>query len=122
MRTEIVHDHDIAGSQRWDQKLFNPGKKALRVDRTIENTGSVNPVRPESGKESHCPPMTMRNLRGQAFAYPTTTMRAGHIRLRPRLVNKNEPSYIEPTLISLPSQTLTRDISPVLLGGQETFF
>jgi hypothetical protein len=40
--TEIVHDHDVTGSQ--EENPFEVGLEALAVDRTVENPWCVNPV------------------------------------------------------------------------------
>ena len=41
---EIVHDHDVAGTKRGDEDLFDIGFEALPVDGTVEQPWSVDPV------------------------------------------------------------------------------
>lgn len=63
MAAEIIHNDDIAGAKRWNQHRLNIKPKSFAVDRTVEDAGRIDTVRAKRRKESHCFPMTMRNLR-----------------------------------------------------------
>lgn len=57
---QIVEDNDIAGFQRWYQRLLNPGAEAFAVDRPVEQKGRVHTVAAQGGKEGVGPPAPVR--------------------------------------------------------------
>ncbi len=66
MAAEIVHDHDIAGLKRWQQKPLYIGEEANAIDGAIEQAGCLYPVAAQSGNKGQRSPATVRRLADEA--------------------------------------------------------
>ena len=66
---EIVHDDDVAGRERRDEELLDPGGEDLAVDRPVEHAGRVDPVVAQRGEEGQRAPAAERRL-GDAARWP----------------------------------------------------
>lgn len=119
---QIVQDHDIARLQCGHKKLLNPCEEGDGVDGTIQNAGSIDPVRAQGRKESHGFPVTMRHPCHQALALQGTAMGAGHIGLGPCLIHENQACWVDPVLVPTPAVALAGYVRPELLGGMQAFF
>lgn len=65
---EIVHDDDVAQSERWDQELLDVGEVLLAVDWTVEEAGGVDPIDAQRGEEDERAPAAVRRLADQLLA------------------------------------------------------
>jgi|HubBroStandDraft_6_1064221.scaffolds.fasta_scaffold391663_1 hypothetical protein len=122
MAAEIVHHHDIAWPQSWNQELHHPGEETLGVDGAIQDARRGNPITSQPGHEGECLALAVRNLGDQALASGAAAMQAGHIRLRPGLINEDQTGRTNLALPLLPLSPTPRDISAVLLAGTQAFF
>jgi hypothetical protein len=48
---EVVHDHQVAGTERRRQSLLDPRTKAFAVDRAIEHARRGDPIMAQRGEE-----------------------------------------------------------------------
>jgi len=48
---EIVHDDDVAGSEHWDELLFDIGTEALAIDWAIEDAWGCEAVAAQGTEE-----------------------------------------------------------------------
>jgi hypothetical protein len=48
---KIVHDDDVAGAERGQQHLLDPGGEACAVDGLVEHARSIDPVMAQRGEE-----------------------------------------------------------------------
>ena len=119
---EIVQDDEVASREGREQAVFHIGQEAGTVDRAIEDTGSSKAVVTEGRYEGQSLPMAMWPLGDQPLATRTAAVAAGHIGLRPCLINEHEPVGITLALRALPACAPPRYIRPLLLGGREAFF
>ncbi len=119
---EIVHHHDIARPQRWDQEFFNPGQEAAGVDRPVEDARSNDTVTSQARDESQGFPVTMRHLGKQALANWAAAMQPCHICFGPCLIDKDNALRIDLTLQTPPLRAPAGDVRPVLLGRVQSFF
>ena len=122
MATEVVHHHDVAWPQGWDQELHHPGEETLGVDGAIQDARRGNPITSQPGHEGECLALAVRNLGDQALASGAAAMQAGHVRLRPGLVYEDQTGRANLALPLLPLPPPPRDISAVLLAGAQAFF
>src|SRR5947209_8500216 len=65
---EIVHGHEVAGSDRREQHLLDIGLIAVAVDRPVEGPRRVNAVVAQSGDEGHGVPAAVGNFSDEPFA------------------------------------------------------
>jgi len=116
MGAEIIHDDDIAGTERGHQELLDIGQEALAVNRSVEDAGRVDPIMAERGQEGQCAPPPARRLGQEPLALAAATMEARHVGLGPGLVDEDQTFGVDPPLIFLPAYPAARDIRPILLG------
>src|SRR3954447_14044457 len=87
---EIVHHDNVAGAQRWHQKLLDIGAEADRVDRLVEQTGRGDAVASQSRNEGQGLAMAMRHFGDQTLADRAAAMGRRHVCLCPGFVNENK--------------------------------
>ena len=122
MASEIVHHHDVAWPQDWYQELHHPGEETLGVDGAIQDARRGDAITSQRGHEGECLALAVGHFGDQALASGAATVRAGHVRLRPGLVNEDQTARTNLALPLLPSPPPPRDISAVLLAGPQAFF
>jgi hypothetical protein len=66
--------------------------------------------------------MPVRRLSVQALTSRSPTVGANHVGLSPGLIDEDEASRINLSLMPFPACSSARDVGPVLLGGQQRFF
>ena len=119
---EIVHDHDLPGLERGDEKLFDIGSEAWAIDRPVEDAGRVDPVRAQGREEGQRPPVAVRHRGDQPLSQRCAPVRARHVRLDPGLVDEDEPFRVNLGLMPLPARALARHVGAALLAGAQAFF
>ena len=119
---EIVHDHDVAGLEGWQQELVDPGEEADAIDGAVEQTGRGNAVVSEGGEEGHRRPAAVRRLGGERLSPAGPTVAPGHVGLGPGLIDEHQPARIDAVLVLLPPRPPTGDVRPILLAGEQAFF
>lgn len=122
MRSEIVHDNDVAGLEHGDEDFFDVEPKALAVDGAIDKPRRLNVVSSERRDERHRVPMSERRLLLQSVAARGPPPQRRHIRLSPGFINENEPVRVDPLLIGDPLRAPACHIRPVLLDGYQRLF
>jgi hypothetical protein len=122
MGAEIIHHDNVAGLERWHQQLRDIGTEAFAVDRPIDDAGCCDPVVPKCSEEGHRPPVTVGDLSPERNAPPPPAMGAGHVGLRPGLIDEDETGRIDFRLVSSPPGTAARDVRTILLGREHGFF
>ena len=66
--------------------------------------------------------MSEWNLRFQALTFQGPTPQWGHVGLGPGLIDEDEPAWVNPGLVSLPTRPLAGYVRTVLFTGQRRFF
>lgn len=110
------------GAQGWHLQLDDPGQEIDGVDRPVEHAGRDDPVASQTSHEGQRFPMTMRHLGEQTLAHGAASMRAGHVRLGPGLIDKDDALGIDLALMPAPSLAAPRDIMAILFAGVQSFF
>ena len=122
MAAEIVHHHDVAWPQDWDQELHHPGEETLGIDGAIQDARRGDAITSQPGHEGECLALAVGHFGDQALTSGAAAMQAGHIRLRPGLINEDQTGRTDLALPLLPLLPPPRDISAVLLAGAQAFF
>ena len=122
MGTEIVHDDDVTGFQGRHKNLLDISQKTDGVDRTVEDERRVDAIDTQSADKGHGFPVPVRDFNPQTLAFAASAVRARHVGFDPCFVYEHQAARIDFVLMPLPALTLSRDIRPVLLAGQNAFF
>src|ERR1700761_5640865 len=122
VRGQIVHDDDVARSERRDQHLLDKRQEQLTVDGTVEYGACRDAVATQRGDDGAGLPVPMRNGRDQALAARRSTAQPGHVGFDPSLINKNQSMLAPLWLLLVPSATSLGDVRSVLLGRAQDFF
>jgi hypothetical protein len=122
MAAKIVKNDDIAWLQRGDEDLFGVEPEQLAVDRTIDDPRRVDPVVAQGSEEGHRLPMPIRRLGLEPLTPHAPSPKGRHVGLGPGLIDEDDPSRIDLTLVGLPARPLAGDVRPVLLAWQNGFF
>ena len=119
---KVVHDDDIAGVERWDEELLDPGGEAEAVDRSVKDARRIDPVMTECCQEGQRAPFAERRAGDELAAARRPASDRGHVGLGPGLVDEDEAPGIKPVLILLPLLPPPGDLRPQLLDGEQRFF
>jgi len=120
--SQIVEDDDIASLQRWHQALLDPCCEGDAIDGAIKDEGGDDAVVAQAGQESQRLPMTVGNFCNERLSALTPAAGARHIGLDPGLVDEDEPLWIKPMLMGLPSFPKPGHLRAVLLARHQRFF
>lgn len=122
MARQIIEDNDIAWLQKRDKLGFNPGLKALPINRAIEHPRRVDPVQPQPGHKGQRLPPSLRHIGLQRKASPTPAAHPRHVCLEPSFIHKNKASGIDPMLVCSPARPEAGRSGPGLLLCEHGFF
>ena len=119
---QIVHDNNIAGTQRRDEDLFDIDLKALAVDRTVEKPWGVDAVMAQRSQERCCVPVTVRDLGRKPHAERCPSAPRRHVGLGPGLVDEDQTLRRDPVLILGPLRPPPRHVETVAFASHHGFF
>ena len=122
MAGEVVEDDDVAGPERRDEELLDPGLEALAVDRAVEDAGRAEPVRSQPGEEGHGAPVAAGREPLEALALLRPAAQRRHVGLDPGLIDEHQAIRLQPALERLPSRPLASHGGARLLEGEQGFF
>ena len=119
---EIVEDHDVARFEGRDEELFDIGVEALAVDGPVEQARGFDAVVTQRGEESRSLPAAVRNLVDEPLAFRRPAAQAGHVGLRPGLVDEDQAPGIDEALIGPPSFAVAAYVRAILLARDQGLF
>ena len=118
MTSGIIHDDDIARLENGNQLLLDTGKKALAIDRSVEDTRGCHAIAPQRAEECQRAPVAVWCKGPQALAFWSPAPDGRHVGLDPGLINEDEAFRIEMLLQCLPSPSPAGDVDTGLLKGE----
>lgn len=122
MGSEIVHDDDVARSQRRNEDLVDVLAEGLAIDRAIDEPWRLDAIMPKGSEEGHGRPAAMWHLGREALTARAPAAQRRHIGLGPSLVDEDEAGGIDPILVGLPLLASPRHIGTVALAGDQRLF
>lgn len=122
VRAEIIHDHDIAGSQGGGKDLFHINPKPFAVDGAVEEPRSLDTVAAQRGQKGHCLPPPARHFCFEPLAPWRPASERRHVGLGPGFIDKDETGGVNPALIFGPLSPPARHVGTILLAGEHGFF
>lgn len=122
MRTEIVHDDDIAGLQSGYQHFLDIEEEAFAVNRPVNQPWRLDAVMAQRRQEGHRAPMTMRSLGMQSLAHRSPAEQWRHIGFGPGLIDEDQAIRIDRALMPYPLPASASDVAaPPFLCDQRLF-
>ena len=122
MATQIVHHHDVACPQGRNQELLQPGEETLSVDRAVQDARRGDALTSQSGHEGECLARAVWHFANQTLTFGAAAMQAGHVGLRPGLVDEDQAASTDLALPLLPLAPSPDNVSAILLTGAQAFF
>ena len=122
VRTQIVHDDDVAGRQRGDQNLFDIGLEPIAVHRPVQHHRRGQAADAQARREGGDFPMPVRDLAFETLASRASPARARHVGGAPGFIDEHQLAWIEPGLLGAPGLPRGRYVGTILLAGQHAFF
>lgn len=119
---EVVHHHEIAGSQSWCELLLDVGQEQFTVHRTVDHQRRGQAVVTQRRDKGRRLPVAVRHLGDQALATTAAAITPSHVRAGPRLIQKHQATRIDANHLGLPGDPTLVDIGPILLRGAQDFF
>src|SRR5262249_34387944 len=119
---EIVEDHDVAWLQRRREELFDIGVEALAVDRPVEQARGFDAVVTQRGEERRSLPAAVRNLVDEPLAFRRPAPQAGHVGLRPGLVDEDQAPGVDEALRGPSSFAVAAYVRAILLARDQGLF
>src|SRR5215471_3874664 len=122
VRTQIVHDDDVAWLERGNEDLFDIEQETLSVDRSLDQPWCDDPIVTQAGDKGHGFPTAPWNLGQQALTAGGPTAKGGHVGPGPSLVDEDKARGINATLIGPPLRPPASHVGPILLLGDQRLF
>ena len=112
----------MSGAQLGDEPLLDPGLEGVPVDGAAEDEGRDPSPQGQAGDEGAGLPVAVGCSHPQALAAWAAPVRAGHVGLRPGLVEEDQPRGIEVGLPVEPGLPAFQDVRAILLAGMAGLF
>ena len=122
MRTEVIHDDDIAGLQRGTEYRIEVGEEDLRIRGRLDGHGGDHATQAHRAQDGEDLPVAF----GRGFAdtppQPSPSLALGHLRRDTAFIQENQPFWSDrPQLFYELFAALTVRFR-VALGGVERLF
>lgn len=114
---EVIEHHDVAGSQRGHQHLFDIGEERRIVDRSVEDRRRAQPLEPQRGDDGVCLPMAAGRVVVQPDAARAAAVAAQQVGRHAAFIEKHILAYVAQWLPGLPLPPGGGDIRPALFVG-----
>jgi len=118
----VVHDDDVAASQRRSEHLIDIGDEALAGHGSFEQHRRREPVMAQRGNEGHGFPSAERHLADEPLPARRPAVEAGHVGGHRSFIDEDEAPGVKFALPPTPRGASRRDVRPILLGGVQDFF
>lgn len=119
MRTQVVHDDDVARSQSRHQQLLHPCAEACAIDWPVEHAGCGEPVIAQRTDKGQRTPVTVRSIAADTPAAGAPAAQRGHVGLDPGFIDEYQPARVEAGLHLPPALPAAGDVSACLLESEQ---
>ena len=120
--SQIVEDDDVAGLERRNQVLLDPGRESAAIDRSIEHQRCDDPIAAQTRQKGQRLPVAERHLAHQGLTARRPAGQPGHVGLDPGLIDEHQPTGVKAVLMRLPAASQPGYPRPILLGRHQRFF
>ena len=122
MARQVVHHDDVAGAQVRDEDALDISLEGGAVDRPADHEGRDHASAGQAGDEGGGLPVAVGDAHAQALAPWAAAVGAGHVGLRPGLVDEDQPLRVQVELALEPRMPAFQDVGPLLLAGVRGLF
>jgi hypothetical protein len=119
VRSQIVHDDDVALAQRWCKKIFDISQETRAVHRSIENARGGDLIVSQGADECGRHPMAMRGGCDKTLSAWSPAVEPCQIGLCSRFINEDKLFGVQLRLAGAPFLARLGDIGAALLGGAQ---
>jgi hypothetical protein len=119
---EIVHNHDVTGTERREQHLLDVDAEAVAVDWALKKSWRFDAIMSQGGQERHGFPAAVWNLGGKPLAARRPSPQCCHIGPGPRLVDEDQTLRFDPILIFNPPGSPPCDVATIAFASHHAFF
>ena len=104
------------------ENLSDIDQECFTVHWTIQQPGGAQAVMSQSRNEGGSLPVAIRHFRQTTFPDLRTPIKACHLGVEARLIDKDQSLNRPASLLLLPALAGGLEVLPVLLGGAQRFF
>ena len=122
VRGEVVGDHDVPGSQRGHEDLFDIGKGTRPVDGAVEDPGRGQAGDPQRREKRTCLPPGARRAVVDAGPAERTPIPPQEIVRNAGFVEKDQACRIPGRRFGMPRDPRGRDVRSIVFRGPDRFF
>lgn len=122
MARQIIHHHDVAGTQCGNQVLLDPAEEQLPVDRPLHAQRGDEAGRAHRAEKRRRFPAAVGHGLDESCSLEAAAVSARHVGLGPGLIQKDDLIGIELRLLFNPLTTLVGDVVALLLGRNQRLF
>jgi hypothetical protein len=122
VRTEIVHDDDIAGLVGGDENLIDIELETLAIDRFVDKPWCIDAIMTQRRQKRHGLPMAVRHLGFDPLTARRPSSEWSHVGLGPGLVDEHQAGRIDTILIFSPLCPPACHIRAILLRCDQRLF
>ncbi len=119
---EVIEHHDVAGTQRGDQDLFDIRAEGRIVDRSVEDRRRAQPLEPQRSDHGVRLPMAARRVIVQPDAARTAAIPPQQVGRHATFIKKHILTHVAQRLPGLPLSPGCGHIRASLLVGVYRFF
>jgi len=122
MHRQIVHDNDVAATERWNKALLHVSEKHRPIHSALKHERCGHPAPAQTSHESDCFPMSVRRVVDQSLAARTAASQPDHRGGGAGLVDKHQSRGIKHALLSHPMSPRAGHLGALLLRRVQSFF
>jgi len=119
---EVVADDQVAREQFRAQHFVQVSQEGRAIHGAIEQPRGGEAIVAQRGDEGGTLPVPMRHGGQAALAALASPVKAGHLGIKPGLVQEDQPANIPGRLLLAPNLAGRLKLRPILLGGAQGFF
>lgn len=119
---EVIHHDDISSAESGHEDAFDVDLECIPIHRAVDDPRRIDAIVAQGGDKSAGVPMSERGRPRQTFSFGRPSPQGRHVRLRPRLVDENEPGRVDLALVPLPSHPTPGDIGSFAFIGYRCLF
>ncbi len=120
--SEVVHHHELPGTQGGGEDLFDISAKGDRVGGPVEDGWREGAIESNRRDDRRGLPVAMGDFGDESLALGTASPQAGEITLRAGFVNEHKATNVYSFELVVPDEPSGGDVGPVLLGGVDRLF
>ena len=122
VRGEIVHDHQVAGSQGGRQSLRHPGQKHFAIHGAFKKPRGARTLQAYARDQRAGLIASVRDASYQSPSPEGPAAQTRHLGIGPAFIHKDQPSQRFRSQLVMPSRSFFGHVRPVLFGGGQSFF